>query len=134
MPTLYLIRGVAGSGKSTLARKFVESGLVKYMFEADQYFMNDPNSDRCDYDFSKLRKAHYVCQDKCKASLQEGFSVAISNTSITEKEVAVYKEIAELTGSIFVSIIVENRNDTKNVHDIPDNKIQKMKNRFSIKL
>lgn len=63
-----------------------------------------------------------------------GYSVAVSNTSTTEREVETYTKIAEESGAKFVSIIVENRHDGVNIHNVPEEKVQQMKNRFSVKL
>ncbi len=131
MPTLYLIRGVPGSGKSTLAQTLLDSGVVSSVLEADNYFY--VNGEYV-FDASKLGYAHQYCQDWTKQYLKDGHSVAVSNTSTTEKEVAVYQQIAELTGSKFVSIIVENRHEGQNIHNVPSEKIRQMKNRFSVNL
>jgi len=130
--TLYLIRGVPGSGKSTLAKQLLQQGVVHQYLEADKYFIDSDGKYK--FDPSKLREAHEWCQLRAKIYLLDGDSIAVSNTSTTEKEVAVYQQIAELTGSNFVSIIVENRNNTENIHNVPAEKIQQMKNRFSVKL
>lgn len=131
MKTLYLIRGVSGSGKSTLAADFLECGLVSYVFEADDYFMTDGG-----YKFNpkELWAAHNSCQVRTKHWLGNGFSVAVSNTSTTEKEVEAYRKIAEETGAKFVSIVVESRHNGKNQHGVPAEKVQQMRDRFSIKL
>ena len=130
--TLYLIRGVPGCGKTTLADQLKRNNLVTQVLEADKYFIDCEGK----YLFNprKLSEAHEWCQTRAKMYLFDGDSVAVSNTSTTEKEVAIYKQIAELTGANFVSIIVENRNDTENIHAVPAEKIQQMKNRFSVKL
>lgn len=135
-PTLYLIRGVPGSGKSTLAQMMMSADMVQVVYEADEFFCFDDTGQRIEYKFdpSKLVEAHAWCQLRTKKYLWDGDSVAVSNTSTTEKEVAVYQQIAELTGANFISIIVENRNQTENLHNVPAEKIQQMKNRFSVKL
>lgn len=130
--TLYLIRGVPGSGKSTFANQLLHQGVVHQVLEADKYFIDGEG--KYNFDPSKLREAHEWCQTRTKKYLLDGDSVAVANTSTTEKEVAVYQQIAELTGSNFVSIIVENRNNSENIHHVPAEKIQQMKNRFSVKL
>jgi predicted kinase len=132
MTTLYLIRGVPGSGKSTFAQSLRSAGVVTEVFEADQFFVNAEG----DYKFnpSHLYDAHAVCQDRTELYLREGFSVAVSNTSTTEKEVETYRKIAKKHNAYFVSIIVENRHGGVNVHNVPEEKIQQMKNRFSVKL
>ncbi len=130
--TLYLVRGVPGCGKSTFAEQLRLSGLVTQFLEADKYFIDSEG--KYIFDPSKLSEAHEWCQTRAKMYLFAGDSVAVSNTSTTEKEVAVYQRIAELTGANFVSIIVENRNNTENIHNVPAEKIQQMKDRFSVKL
>ena len=130
--TLYLVRGVPGCGKSTFAEQLRLSGLVTQFLEADKYFIDSEG--KYIFDPSKLSEVHEWCQTRAKMYLFAGDSVAVSNTSTTEKEVAVYQRIAELTGANFVSIIVENRNNTENIHNVPAEKIQQMKDRFSVKL
>lgn len=132
MPTLYLIRGLPGSGKSSFARELYAAGIVRAAFEADNFFYNV----RGDYNFdpAQLHQAHLKCQNDTEAYLMRGFSVAVSNTSTTEKEVAVYKKLAEKYNAKFVSIITENRHEGKNVHGVPADKLTAMQNRFSIKL
>lgn len=129
-PTLYLVRGVSGAGKSTLA-KMLARAVVGYHFEADMYFMQDG-----DYNFDPalLREAHMWCQTLTKHNLQHKINIVVSNTSTTEKEVKVYQDIAKECQANFVSLIVENRNDTMSVHDVPEDVLQKQRNRFSVKL
>ena len=131
-PTLYLIRGVCGSGKSTFAYELWDSGLVDRIFEADQYFTGDDGNYA--FDAAKLAEAHKICQEKTKEFLKFGRSVAVSNTSTTEKEVETYAKIAEEFGAKFISIVVENRHGGSNIHNVPPEKIEQIKKRFSIKL
>lgn len=131
-PTLYLVRGVPGCGKTTFAEQLQRNGVVTQVLEADKYFIRSDG--KYIFDPSELPDAHEWCQLRAKMYLYGGDSVAISNTSTTEKEVAVYQRIAELAGSNFVSIVVENRNSTESVHSVPAEKIQQMKDRFSVNL
>lgn len=130
-PTLYLIRGCPGSGKSTFAKQLFDAGLVADVFEADQWFENNNHGK---FDPAQLYQAHKACQAWAKIVIESGESVAVSNTSTMEKEVKVYQDIAVNAGANFVSLIVENRNDTKNIHGVPPEKVQIMKDRFSVKL
>ena len=129
-PTLYLVRGISGAGKSTFARILSASRGIAYC-EADQYFMN---GDVYDFDPAELPSAHADCQYRVKLELVLGKSVVVSNTSTTEKEVKVYQDIAKECNANFVSLIVENRNDTMSVHDVPEDVLQKQRKRFSVKL
>lgn len=131
MPTLYLIRGVPGSGKSTIAYTMCFAGIVANVFEADQYFYNNGEYE---FDPTKISLAHRDCQQKTRNALFANFSVAVSNTSTTEREVEIYAKIAEECGAKFVSIIVENRHGGTNIHNVPEEKVQQMRNRFSVKL
>lgn len=131
MPTLYLIRGVPGSGKSTLAKKMIDSGMAYFWGEADHFFENE---DGYDFNPKLLHQAHFRCQDRTIFYLKQNKNVVVSNTSTTEKEVETYRQIALTCGADFVSIVVENRHEGKNLHDVPEDKIQQMKNRFSLKL
>lgn len=129
---LYLIRGVPGSGKSTFANDLKSAGIVSAVIEADDYFTD--NCGNYNFDASKLAIAHNQCKEITKSMLACGKNVAVSNTSTTEKEVAAYQEIADEYGATFISIIVENRHGGKNEHNVPEEKIQQMRQRFSVKL
>jgi tRNA A37 threonylcarbamoyladenosine biosynthesis protein TsaE len=130
-PTLYLIRGVPGSGKSTFAQSLLDKFVVQRVYEADDYFMHNGEYR---FDFNLLEDAHYQCRRNTWLALYEGMSVAVSNTSCAEWEVETYATIARETEANFVSIIVENRHEGKNVHGCPDAKVEQMKRKFSIKL
>ena len=133
MTTLYLIRGIPGSGKTTLAVNLCMS--MKHppvLLEADKYFINA--SGVYEFDASKLGYAHEYCYTHALLNLLQGSDVIVSNTSTTEKEVQRYQQLAEELGVNLVSLIVENRHGGKNTHGVPEDKIQQMKDRFSIKL
>jgi predicted kinase len=132
MPTLYLIRGLPGSGKSSLAQKLADQLPNTVYFEADEW-MYDENLEY-KFDPTKLKSCHEQCQLHTRGSLEFGLNVVVSNTSTTEKEVTVYQKIAEECGAHFISLIAENRHGGKNIHNVPDEKLQQMKQRFSIKL
>ena len=133
MTTLYLIRGIPGSGKTTLAVHLcISMKHPPVLLEADKYFIN--TSGVYEFNPSKLSEAHNYCYSRAMENLIEGRDVIVSNTSTTEKEVQRYQQLAEELGVNFVSLIVENRHGGKNVHGVPEAKIQQMKNRFSVKL
>lgn len=131
MQTLYLIRGCPGAGKSSLADVLLNLDNT-YHVEADMFFTFQ--SGNYNFDAAKLKDAHGWCQDTVKRHLLNGFSVIVSNTSTTEKEVKAYQDIAQEYGVKFVSLIVENRHNGVNIHNVPEEKLQQMKNRFSVKL
>ena len=134
---LVLLRGVPGSGKSTFAHHMWSSGVV---FEADKYFMDDEGFYR--FDGSKLKEAH----EWCKTSVQEAMEknhltsgkhypeIIVSNTFTREWEMQAYFELAKKYDYNVVSLIVENRHGGKNLHGVPDEKVQEMRDRFEVKL
>lgn len=125
---LYIVRGIPGSGKSTLAKQ-----LTSNVFEADHYFYdNDGN-----YNFipSEIKEAHKECQQFVGLAMMSSIpKIAVSNTFTQEWEMQPYFDLAKKYGYIVFTIIVENRHGGKNVHNVPENVIESMKNRFEYKL
>jgi hypothetical protein len=60
--------------------------------------------------------------------------IAVSNTFTQKWEMEDYFKLAEKYGYKVVSLIIENRHGGKNVHGVPDDKIEIMRNRFEISL
>ena len=58
----------------------------------------------------------------------------VSNTFTQEWEMKPYMDLAKEHGYKVFTIVVENRHDGKNVHNVPEDKIEQMANRFEIKL
>ena len=132
MKTLYIVRGVPGSGKSTFAKS-----LGGTHFETDMFFMKDGEYK---FDMSKIKEAHNWCQDSVNtamimnntAGLNE--TIVVSNTFTQEWEMMSYFEMAELHEYRVFSIILENRHGGVNEHNVPEDKIEQMKNRFEVVL
>lgn len=134
--TLILLRGLPGSGKSTLANTMWSEYCV---CEADQYFYDQEGN--YNFDASKLGQAHAWCKSKVRQFMEDNrlnsqfyAEIVVSNTSTTEKELRPYLDLAREFGYMVVSLIVENRHGSKSVHGVPDETIEKMRQRFDIKL
>ena len=125
---LYIVRGVPGSGKSTFAKQ-----LTANIFEADHYFYdNDGN-----YNFipSEIKDAHKECQQFVGFAMESNIQkIAVSNTFTQEWEMEPYFELAKKHSYKVFTIVVENRHGGVNLHGVPEDKIEQMKNRFEIKL
>ena len=123
-----LIMGLPGAGKSTLAKEI--GGIV---LEADQYFI-DSRTREYKFDPIKLKDAHNDCRTRCERWMESGYQIIVSNTFTQEWEMKPYYDLANRFGYRVFSLIVENRHGGKNIHNVPEDKLEQMKNRFEIKL
>ena len=132
MKTLILLRGLPGSGKSTLAKLLV--GDKDYCHkEADMYFIDGEGNYK--FNSSQLKEAHKWCKNEVDFVMKyEHSPVVVSNTFIQEWEMDDFLELAKKYDYQVVSLIVENRHGNKSVHNVPEETLIKMKDRFSIKL
>lgn len=130
--TLLLLRGLPGSGKSTLSKTI---GAIT--FEADMFFME---GNEYKFNPTKLKDAHAWCQNQVEMTMKnstknfETSRIAVSNTFTQEWEMQPYYDLAKKYGYDVFSIIVENRHGGTNVHNVPEDKLEIMKNRFEVKL
>ncbi len=129
---LYIVRGIPGSGKSTFAKS-----LGGTHFETDMFFMKDGEYK---FDISKIKEAHKWCQDSVYTAMLLNHTallnnvIVVSNTFTQEWEMEPYFEMARRYGYRVHTVIVENRHGGSNVHGVPEDKLEIMKNRFEVKL
>jgi predicted kinase len=135
---LFIIRGVSGSGKSTFAKKIVGHDFL--VCEADKYFI-DKETGEYKFDASKIKDAHKFCQDTVETYMKDSLvndqfyrEIAVANTFTQEWEMEPYFKLAKEYGYAVFTIVVENRHGGTNVHNVPEEKLEQMRNRFNIKL
>jgi adenylate kinase len=132
MKVCHIIRAVPGAGKSTLSKILAgENGTIceadNYMYEGDTYKFHP----------SKLGMAHAKCFEVFKEACENNVeTIVVSNTNTTLREFNKYKKFAEACGYIVFVMILENRHDGTNVHDVPEESLHNMANKImnSIKL
>jgi len=133
MKELYLLRGLPGSGKSTLAKSI--GGMH---VEADMFFMEPSLEFRTvhtyKFDPSKLKEAHAWCQKTVEVCMLRDLKVVVSNTFTQEWEMQPYYDLAEKYGYRVYSLIVENIHNGKSIHNVPEESINKMRDRFIVRL
>lgn len=133
--TLYLIRGLPGAGKTSLVKSIQNSfasHITSEHIEADQYFYM---SGEYKWNPDLIGKAHASCKLRTMKALSNSIQhIFVSNTFTTEKEMIFYFAAAETYDYRIVTLIVENRHGKKSIHNVPDETVSKMKNRFSINL
>ena len=123
---LILVRGISGSGKSTFAKLICNQHV-----EADMFF---ELNGKYKFDPSKLKQAHEWCKNKAEGWMKDGYNVVVSNTFSQEWEMQPYFELAKKYGYMVHTLIKENRHEGKNIHNVPEEKLEQMKNRFELKL
>jgi predicted kinase len=132
---LILLRGIPGSGKTTLANVILQqpNNNPQEILSADDFF--DDGNGGYNFDPSKLKEAHNYCQFRCSERMRQQKSrIVVANTFTQEWEMDEYFKMAERYDYRVHTIIVENRHGNENIHGVPRDKLQQMKNRFEIKL
>ena len=127
-PKLYLFRGLPSSGKTTFANE-----ICDLVFAADDYFYTADGE--YNFNIDKLHQAHKTCLSNTIEALENGCpEIAVTNTFTTEKELKPYIEAGHKYGYKVTTVIVESRHDNKNGHNVPEETVDRMRDRFSIKL
>lgn len=125
---LILVRGLPGSGKSSFGNLISDD-----VISADDYFIDDNGV--YNFDPTKLSLAHKYCEEKCLYKMMNSENrIVICNTFTREWEMDKYFEMGDEYNYRVFTVIVENRHNGKNIHGVDESKIEKMKNRFEIKL
>lgn len=121
--TLYIIRGLPGSGKTTLAHTIADDNVC----EADDYFINSDGE--YVYNRANVPVAHRYCRSKCERLMaQREITIAVSNTFTRHIEYESYLELADKYDYRVIKIICTG--NFKNVHNVPEEVIQRMRDRF----
>jgi len=132
---LILLRGIPGSGKTTLANVILQqpNNNPQEILSADDFFEGE--NGEYNFDSTKLKEAHNYCQFRCSERMRQQKSrIVVANTFTQEWEMNEYFKMAERYNYRVHTIIVENRHGNENIHGVPNDKLQQMKNRFEIKL
>lgn len=120
VPRIVLIRGLPGSGKSTMARELYPSYIL---CEADQYFETDHGY--C-FDPAHIKDAHNFCYTKALQALEEGKDVVVANTFTRVWEMQKYLDLP------YPVEVVVATGSYQNVHGVPEEVVQRMRDRFEM--
>lgn len=132
--TVYILRACPGSGKSTLAESLCDSTKSNVICCADDYFMH--NGEYL-WDDEKIGSAHKWCQSLFLENLKDETEIiVVANTNTRLSDVNLYRNLAIEHGYMVFVLTVENHHQGKNVHNVPDEVIDKMEQQLknSIKL
>lgn len=125
---LFLLRGLPGAGKSTLAKS-----LGGKHVEADMYHLDEKGN--YNWKPERVKEAHSWCQNQVgNWMIEEEQRIVVSNTFTQEWEMQFYYDCAKEFDYKVFSLIVENRHGGTNEHNVPEEVLVKMKDRFETKL
>jgi hypothetical protein len=122
MKVLYIVRGLSGSGKTTLAHE-----LSPVVYSADDYFTDEEGN--YDFDPAELGNAHAECFEGVRFDMESEVPIiAVANTFSQAWEAQPYFKVAKKYD--YFPFAVECQNTFKNVHGVPQETINAMKNRW----
>ncbi len=130
---LILLRGLPGSGKSTLARVLSENGKHP-VFSVDDYFTNTQTG-KYAFDFKNNHLAYKLCEENTKQSMINNASkIFIHNTFTIDWELEPYFKLAAKYDYTLFVVTVENYHQSGNIHDVTNEQLQKMAEKYKVKL
>jgi predicted kinase len=130
--SLILLRGLPGSGKSTLAGTLSLHGRFP-VYSVDDYFTNEKGEYK--FEFAENHLAYKRCEENVANALNAGIEmVIVDNTFTMEWEMEPYFKLAKEYDCRLHVVTVENYHSGKNIHQVSDEQIRKMAEKYSVKL
>ncbi len=134
--TMIILRGLPGSGKSTFAKLLeimngvgMDGSRRVIVCCADDYMVDKAGNYQ--FDPKKLGFAHQSCREKAEWCADNSVpTIVIANTNTKRDEFKDYEKIAEEHGYTVFVLTVNNMHGSKSVHNVPDESLQKMRDRF----
>jgi predicted kinase len=120
MSTLTIVRGLPGSGKSTFAKS-----LGCFHLESDMYFINDG---QYEWSGNKVKSAHEFTAKIAEQICLTNADLVVSNTFTQSWEFQKYIDLAKKYN--YNLVIHRFNSQYGNVHNVPKESLDKMKNRF----
>lgn len=131
--SLILLRGLPGSGKTTLAKILSENNTYP-VFSVDDYFTNEDTGEYI-FNFQNNHLAYKQCEALTKDAMQQNIpKVIIHNTFTMDWELEPYFKLASRYDYQLFVVTVENYHGHQNVHEVSDEQLQKMAEKYKVKL
>ena len=131
--SLILLRGLPGAGKSTLDAVLSEKNTYP-IFSVDDYFTDEVTGEYL-FNFSDNHLAYKQCEGLSRDAMKQSIAkIFVHNTFTMDWELEPYFKLAsEFNYTLFV-ITVENYHSYKNTHGVSDEQLQKMAEKYKVKL
>ncbi len=130
--SLILLRGLPGAGKSSLATILSEDNRYP-MFSVDDYFTSEHGV--YDFRFDKNHLAYKTCENNTALAMQAGAAkIFVHNTFTLDWEMEPYFRLAAQHKYRVYVITVENRHGHKNTHQISEEQVKKMAQKYKVRL
>ncbi len=130
---LILLRGLPGAGKTELAKVLSEDGRYK-IISVDDYFTN-PLTQDYNFVFSENHIAYKQAIRNTELAIQAGDSkIFVHHTFTLEWELESYFELAKKFNYKIFVVTVENYHNGKNSHNVSEEQIKKMAEKYKVKL
>jgi predicted kinase len=122
MKILYIVRGLSGSGKTTLANE-----LSPVVYSADDWFTDGDGV--YEFDPAELANAHAECFSSVEFDMEVDVpKIAVANTFSQSWEAEPYFKLAKKYG--YSPFVIECQNSFENVHEVPQETIDAMRERW----
>ena len=133
LKSLILLRGLPGAGKSSLATILSENNTYP-IFSVDDFFTDEVTGEYL-FNFNDNHLAYKQCEELSKDAMKQDISkIFVHNTFTMDWELEPYFKLAsEFQYNLFV-VTVENYHKQKNIHDVSDEQLQKMAEKYKVKL
>lgn len=130
---LIILRGLPGSGKSTLAAFLSEN--KKYPFLSIDDYFTDPATGKYSFHFQNNHLAYKACEENTKDYMEKRFNkIIIHNTFTLSWEMEPYFKLAKKYDYSLFVVTVENYHGKENVHGINKEQLEKMAEKYKVKL
>ncbi len=124
---MLIVRGIQGSGKSSFVPMFFPESSYE-LIEPDQYMVNDQG----EYEYSQAKLGE--CIAKCNAKARElaatGQNIVLCGTFGRKVHFQVYLDLAKEFGYEVAVITINKFHNNKNIHNVPDEAIERTRNMF----
>lgn len=126
------MRGLPGSGKSTLAALLSEKG--KYpVLSIDSFFTNE--KDEYTFDHKQNHLAYKKCEEDTLHYMKQNCEkIFVDNTFTLDWEIEPYFKLASQFGYAVFVMTLENHHNSKNIHSVSHEQIEKMASKYKVKL